>query len=120
MVAADFHIPLFHKVYAGHLHDSVELPSITAELAGIRVSSRRLLGFTPISYQLPLAVENANQSIPAAEMEQMMEESIRTVVVALRERFRGLSPKRLSTDRQMRIQACYRSSGRKCGPGPES
>ena len=33
LVAADFHIPLFHKVYTGHLHDSVEFPSITAELA---------------------------------------------------------------------------------------
>jgi hypothetical protein len=36
MVAADFHVPLFHKVYSGHLHDSVEFRSITAELAGIR------------------------------------------------------------------------------------
>src|SRR5207249_1362833 len=33
LVSTDFHIPLFHRVYAGHVHDSVEFCSITAELA---------------------------------------------------------------------------------------
>jgi len=33
LVSADFHIPLFHRVYAGNVHDSVEFRSITADLA---------------------------------------------------------------------------------------
>ena len=33
MVSADFHIPLFHSVYAGNVHDSVEFRSVTEELA---------------------------------------------------------------------------------------
>ena len=33
MVSADFHIPLFHKVYAGNVHDSVEFRTITEELS---------------------------------------------------------------------------------------
>jgi transposase len=33
LVSADFHIPLFHKVYAGNVHDSVEFRSITEELS---------------------------------------------------------------------------------------
>jgi transposase len=33
LVAADFRIPLFHKVYAGNIHDSVEFRSITEDLA---------------------------------------------------------------------------------------
>ena len=33
LVSADFHIPLFHKVYAGNVNDSTEFPSITAELS---------------------------------------------------------------------------------------
>src|SRR6266699_3479938 len=33
MVSADFHIPLFHKVYAGNVNDSTEFRSITEELS---------------------------------------------------------------------------------------
>src|SRR6266568_3224272 len=33
LVSTDFHIPLFHRVYAGNIHDSVEFRSITADLA---------------------------------------------------------------------------------------
>lgn len=33
LVSTDFHIPLFHKVYAGNVHDSVEFRSITEELS---------------------------------------------------------------------------------------
>lgn len=33
LVSTDFHIPLFHKVYAGNVPDSVEFRSITEELA---------------------------------------------------------------------------------------
>ncbi len=33
LVSTDFHIPLFHRVYAGNVHDSVEFRSITADLA---------------------------------------------------------------------------------------
>jgi transposase len=32
LVSADFHIPLFHKVYAGNVNDSTEFRSITEEL----------------------------------------------------------------------------------------
>jgi transposase len=33
LVSADFHIPLFHKVYAGNVNDSTEFRSLTGELA---------------------------------------------------------------------------------------
>ena len=33
LVSTDFHIPLFHRVYAGNVHDSVEFRSITDDLA---------------------------------------------------------------------------------------
>ena len=33
LVSTDFHIPLFHHVYAGNVHDSVEFRTITEELA---------------------------------------------------------------------------------------
>lgn len=33
LVSADFHIPLFHKVYAGNINDSTEFRSVTEELA---------------------------------------------------------------------------------------
>lgn len=33
LVSADFHIPLFHRVYAGNVHDSVEFRSVAEELA---------------------------------------------------------------------------------------
>ena len=33
LVSTDFHIPLFHRVYAGNIHDSVEFRSITEDLA---------------------------------------------------------------------------------------
>ena len=33
MVSADFHIPLFHKVYAGNINDSTEFRSITGNLS---------------------------------------------------------------------------------------
>jgi transposase len=33
LVSTDFHIPLFHKVYAGNVADSIEFRSITEELA---------------------------------------------------------------------------------------
>jgi len=33
VVSADFHIPLFHTVYAGNVHDSVQFLSITEELS---------------------------------------------------------------------------------------
>jgi transposase len=33
LVSADFHIPLFHQVYAGNVNDSVQFRSVTAELA---------------------------------------------------------------------------------------
>jgi transposase len=33
LVSTDFHIPLFHHVYAGNVHDSVEFRSITEDLA---------------------------------------------------------------------------------------
>ena len=33
LVSADFHIPLFHKVYAGNVNDSTEFPSIAEELS---------------------------------------------------------------------------------------
>jgi transposase len=33
LVSADFHVPLFHTVYAGNVHDSVEFRSITEELS---------------------------------------------------------------------------------------
>ena len=33
MVSADFHIPLFHKVYAGNINDSTEFRSIAEELS---------------------------------------------------------------------------------------
>jgi hypothetical protein len=33
LVSTDFHIPLFHKVYAGNVPDSTEFRSITEELA---------------------------------------------------------------------------------------
>src|SRR5580704_10734172 len=33
LVSADFHIPLFHKVYAGNVNDSTEFGSITEELS---------------------------------------------------------------------------------------
>jgi transposase len=33
LVSADFHIPLFHKVYAGNVHDTTEFRSITEELS---------------------------------------------------------------------------------------
>ena len=33
LVSADFHIPLFHKVYAGNVNDCTEFPTITAELS---------------------------------------------------------------------------------------
>lgn len=32
-MSTDFHIPLFHRVYAGNVHDSVEFRSITHDLA---------------------------------------------------------------------------------------
>ena len=32
-MSTDFHIPLFHRVYAGNVHDSVEFRSITEDLA---------------------------------------------------------------------------------------
>jgi transposase len=33
LVSTDFHVPLFHRVYAGNVHDSVEFRSITDDLA---------------------------------------------------------------------------------------
>jgi transposase len=33
LVSTDFHIPLFHRVYAGNVHDTVEFRSITDDLA---------------------------------------------------------------------------------------
>jgi transposase len=33
LVTADFHIPLFHKIYAGNVNDSTEFRSITEELS---------------------------------------------------------------------------------------
>ena len=33
LVSTDFHVPLFHRVYAGNVHDSVEFRSITEDLA---------------------------------------------------------------------------------------
>ncbi len=33
LVSADFHIPLFHRVYAGNVNDSTQFRSVTAELA---------------------------------------------------------------------------------------
>lgn len=33
LVSTDFHIPLFHRVYAGNVHDSVEFRSLTEDLA---------------------------------------------------------------------------------------
>ena len=33
LVSADFHVPLFHTVYPGNVHDSVEFRSITDELS---------------------------------------------------------------------------------------
>jgi len=33
LVSGDFHVPLFHQVYAGNVHDSVEFRSVTEELA---------------------------------------------------------------------------------------
>ena len=33
LVSADFHVPLFHTVYAGNVHDSVAFRSITEELS---------------------------------------------------------------------------------------
>lgn len=33
LVSADFHIPLFHKVYAGNVNDSTEFRSLTEELS---------------------------------------------------------------------------------------
>jgi len=33
LVSTDFHIPLFHRVYAGNVHDSVEFRSIPEDLA---------------------------------------------------------------------------------------
>jgi transposase len=33
LVSADFHVPLFHTVYAGNVHDSVQFLSITEELS---------------------------------------------------------------------------------------
>jgi len=33
LVSTDFHVPLFHRVYAGNIHDSVEFRSITEDLA---------------------------------------------------------------------------------------
>jgi transposase len=33
LVSTDFHVPLFHRVYAGNIHDSVEFRSVTEELA---------------------------------------------------------------------------------------
>ncbi|HMD17581.1 MAG TPA: IS1634 family transposase [Terriglobales bacterium] len=33
LVSADFHIPLFHQVYAGNVNDSTEFRSVVAELA---------------------------------------------------------------------------------------
>ena len=33
LVSTDFHIPLFHRVYAGNIHDSVEFRSITEDWA---------------------------------------------------------------------------------------
>lgn len=33
LVSTDFHIPLFHRVYAGNVHDSAEFRSITEDLA---------------------------------------------------------------------------------------
>jgi transposase len=33
LVSADFHVPLFHKVYAGNVNDSTEFRSITEELS---------------------------------------------------------------------------------------
>lgn len=33
LVSADFHIPLFHKIYAGNVNDSTEFRSITEELS---------------------------------------------------------------------------------------
>ena len=33
LVSTDFHIPLFHRLYAGNVHDSVEFRSVTEELA---------------------------------------------------------------------------------------
>src|SRR5260370_17904001 len=33
LVSTDFHIPLFHRVYAGNVHASVEFRSITEDLA---------------------------------------------------------------------------------------
>jgi transposase len=32
LVSTDFHVPLFHKVYAGNVHDATQFQSITAEL----------------------------------------------------------------------------------------
>src|SRR6266852_3854390 len=34
LVSTDFHVPLFHKVYAGNVNDSTILKTITEELAG--------------------------------------------------------------------------------------
>jgi len=42
LVSTDFHIPLFHRVYAGNVHDSVEFRSITEDLAA------HLPGFGPV------------------------------------------------------------------------
>jgi len=33
LVSTDFHVPLFHRVYAGNVHDSTEFRSVTEELA---------------------------------------------------------------------------------------
>ena len=33
LVSTDFHVPLFHKLYAGNVHDSVEFRTVTEELA---------------------------------------------------------------------------------------
>ncbi len=32
LVSTDFHVPLFHKVYAGNVHDATQFQTITAEL----------------------------------------------------------------------------------------
>lgn len=32
LVSTDFHVPLFHKIYAGNVHDSVEFRTVTEEL----------------------------------------------------------------------------------------
>jgi transposase len=43
LVSAEFHIPLFHKVYAGNVNDSTEFQSITEELSTPLPAAGRIL-----------------------------------------------------------------------------